>query len=1123
MSLNIYRSNRVEALLAALADVVRQPAASPFAAETIVVQSRGMAAWLGMRLAEEFGVWANPDFPHPRQLVQRVLRASLGREGDLVQRFSRERLAFVLCDLLEQCPDDADFFPLRAYLAGSSGVGRLELARRLAHLFDQYAVYRPDMVLAWEQGDDTAGGRDPGPDRWQPRLWRQVVARLGCCSPARLMVGARQVLAAGTLPFPGMLPQRLCLFGIDTLPRVYLSLLDALSGLLPVHFFLLSPSEAYFAHIASRAEQERALARLALDPAEAEFCFETGHPLLAASGALARDFQKILEEDTRYHDAGEYFFAHQQPVSILEILQNDILRLAQRGGTDREFPCLPLRRQDDSLVVHSCHSRLREVEVLRDQLCALFQDDPSLQPRDVVVMLPDVELYAPLIEAVFSRPPGAAGFLPFRIADRAASAAFPLLEVFFRILDLARSRLTGPEVMELLACPAIREKFGISAEELPRFRLWLQDAGVCWGVDEEHRLRLGQPGDRQNTWRFGFDRLTLGYALRPEGEVPGPVLPCEILEGQGAEAAGRFFLCCETLFACLDELGASRDVPGWQAVLAALLDSLFAADPSRDWQVQRFRDWLEEIAREAREAEFAGRLDLAEITVLLRDKAGQAGSAHGFAEGAVTFCGMLPMRSVPFRVVCVLGMNDGEFPRQETVSGFDLMARFPRAGDRSRRQDDRYLFLEALLAAREKFLIFFVGGSMRDNTSLPPSVLVEELFDCAAEGFSPEDFPEGAEDPGRRRKEIVRRLLVRHPLQPFHPEYFSGRDPRLFSFAEEHCQGALARRQGRTASPLFLSRPLPGGEHAPGRLSLEELKRCLAGPARWFLENRLALFLGEREIVLPEREPVSPDNLQQHELARELLAVRLAEKISGKELLRRWQGQGRLPLGTAARAVFAEIDERVEPVLAALFPFVRGERLPPLAAEVSLGPGLVLAGTLGERRAQGLVRGGVGRLHGSMLLPAWLDHLFLCALAPEDQEQATFIVGRDRKDRAEVLRLRPVAGAVDLLAALAGLQAAGLEAPLLFFPKSSLVFARTWLAKAGLPQEERQRAALAQARQEYEGSWQVPGEGDTPWARQLFANADPIADPALLPGRTPFADLALTVFAPMLAHLEELS
>ena len=574
-AMHMYRSNRVEALLDSLADVLRTPLPSPLASECIVVQSKGMATWLAMQLSGRFGVWANPDFPHPRQFVQRVLRATLGEEGDLVQRYSRERLAFVICALLDDCRRDPDFSPLTSYLSDGPLSKKLQLARQIAHLFDQYAVYRPEMILAWEEGESRACARDLEEDLWQPKLWRRLVAHLGCCSPARLMQRARQALTAGAIPFPHHLPTRVSLFGIDTLPTIYLGILGELAHILPVHFHLFSPAEGYFADIRSQAEAHRALVRLPSGQDEADLYLEVGHPLLASMGGMARDFQEVLENETLYVEAGEQYAGHAAPQTMLAVLQNDILHLRHRSPAGGNASPRILAGEDGSIRIHACHSRLREVEVLQDQLLALIQEDPLLAPREIVVMLPEVSAYAPLIEAVFGLSPEDNRFIPFRIADRSLLSGAPLIDVFFRFLQMAPGRMSASEVLELLACEAIQQKYGISPDELPRIRLWVEKTGIRWGIDELHREARQQPKERQNTWRFGFDRLLLGYAVRADGAFLGEVLPYEEIEGQAAELAGRFIHFCETLFAEAEKLTSAREMPDWQRVLGDLLAALF--------------------------------------------------------------------------------------------------------------------------------------------------------------------------------------------------------------------------------------------------------------------------------------------------------------------------------------------------------------------------------------------------------------------------------------------------------------------------------------------------------------------------------------------------------------------
>jgi len=1118
-AMHMYRANRVESLLDSLADVFRTPLSSPLAPECIVVQSKGMATWLAMQLSGRFGVWANPDFPHPRQFIQRVLRATLGEEGDLVQRYSRERLAFVICALLEDCRRDPDFSPLTSYLADGPLSKKLQLARQIANLFDQYAVYRPEMILAWEDGENRAFAHDLAEDLWQPKLWRLLVAHLGCCSPARLMLRARQALAAGAIPFPQLLPARVSLFGIDTLPTVYLGIMGELAHIIPVHFHLFSPAEGYFADIRTQAEAHRVLARLPSGLVEADLYLEVGHPLLAAMGAMARDFQEVLEGSVSYVEAGEHYIAHAAPQTMLEVLHNDILHLNHRSPAGGNASPLMLAEQDSSIRIHACHSRLREVEVLQDQLLALLQDDPGLAPRDIVVMLPEVSAYAPLIEAVFGLSPEDKRFIPFRIADRSLLSGTPLIDVFFRFLQMAPGRMTVSEVLELLACGAIHLNFGIAPENLPKIRFWVEKTGIRWGIDELHREALQQPKERQNTWRFGFDRLAMGYAVRADGAFLGDVLPYEEIEGQAAELAGRFIHFCETLFAQAEKLSAAREIHDWQRVLNDLLQALFLEDSPQAWQLQKIRDGLAQITLEAQDAGFSQPFDLNGLMILLKEKLSVQATAQGFLEGGLTFCGMLPMRSIPFKVICLLGMNDGDFPRVEHPQSFDLIARYPQRGDRAKRNDDRYVFLEALLAARGKFLVFYQGNTLRDGKELPPAVVVEELIDSLAESFS---LGDDAPDPGgdsfdARRKRLVERIVVRHPLQPFSQKYFSGADERLCSFAAEYCRAAQAKQAGPRTRHAFLPEPLPPVALGSASISLSDLSRYFSHPVRWFLENRLGLFLQDRSREIQDREPIHLDALEKYQLSRDLLAMKGEGLAQPEILLARWRGEGRVPLGQGAQAVFAEIRDTVRPIVEQILkygPEGNDQELPPVRREIDLSPEFTLHGELSGRYPSGHVYWTNSLLHGKILLPVWLEHLFLSAVAPDDQRCETIVIGRGRdKGTAQVLRLSPVPEAASVLLDMAGLFAEGSNVALPFFPKSALVFSRTIASGKG-SEEERRITAFARAEEEYLGNDFAPGEGDDPYCRQLFAEALPVS-PA-------FAELATRIFAPMLARMEEL-
>jgi exodeoxyribonuclease V gamma subunit len=489
---------------------------------------------------------------------------------------------------------------------------------------------------------------------------------------------------------------------------------------------------------------------------------------------------------------------------------------------------------------------------------------------------------------------------------------------------------------------------------------------------------------------------------------------------------------------------------------------------------------------------------------------------------------MLPMRSIPFKVVCLLGMNDGEFPRIEHPQSFDLIARYPQRGDRAKRNDDRYVFLEALLAGRERFLVFYLGNTLRDGKELPPAVVVEELIDSLAESFrlEPESSdPGGADCFAEHRKRLGERLVVRHPLQPFSRRYFSGTEARLCSFAAEYCLAAQAREAGVRTRHAFLPAPLPAADFSPATISLPELSRYLQHPVRWFLENRLGLFLQEKSRELQDREPIHLDTLEKYQLNRDLLAMK-GEGLSRPEpLLARWRGEGRVPLGQGAQAVFAEIRETVRPIVEQLLAHETGEPLPPLRREIALSPEITLHGELGNRYPSGHLYWTNSLLHGRILLPVWLEHLFLSAVAPEDQRCETIVIGRGSgKGTAQVLRFSPVPEAARVLLDLSRLFIEGLNAPMPFFPKSGLVFARTMGSGKGT-EEEKRIAAFAKAKEEYLGSDFAPGEGDDPYCRQLFGEALPVTPGYALyrEGKSlAFAELATRIFTPLLGRMEEL-
>ncbi|MFH1808090.1 MAG: exodeoxyribonuclease V subunit gamma [Pseudomonadota bacterium] len=1149
MALTVHRSNRAEVLAAHLAHEMGQPLPGACTPELLVVEGRGLERWLSQQVALRNGIWANVQVLFPRAMVGRVLDLVPAPDDDQVSiaRFEPELTLWAVADLLVELQDRPSFAPLRNYLAGAlPGSPRwLELSERLARTLDDYAVYRPRWIQHWEQGQrvpDHAEQHD-----WQAELWRALVGRLGPHHPPRRARDFFSALATGRLDV-GALPPRLHLFGLTSLAPLYLRVLVALAEHSTVHLYLLSPSEAYWSdiqrHLGSHLREWREGA------AELDLHYTLGHPLLASLGRQGRDMQRLLEalpeadelDDYRAPapylssgqdgDAGATEDSAAPPTTMLQVVQEDMRRLQLRAAagavsaSEQRVDPRPLLPGDRSITIHCCHSALREIEVLRDQLLDLFEHDDALVPADIAVLTPDIDAYAPAIDAVFGAPE-LARRLRYTVADRSARHSLDLVDGLLRLIELGRGRFDAPAVFDLLANPSLRRRHGVQPDEVARIEGWIRESGIRWGIDAEHRRSLGHPALDDNTWRAGLDRLLLGYAMPGEGRALFQgVLPFDDVEGSDAETLGKFLGLWQRLLAWHRQLSTARPVAQWAALLSGALDDFFAVGDEHEAEADLIRHTLDELAQRAGQAGYGREVELEAITTLLEPLVERGRVAQGFLRGAITFCGTVPMRAIPFKVLALVGMNDDSFPRQDRRPGFDLMAKKPLPGDRSRREDDRYLFLEALLSARQWLILTYTGRSVADNATRPPSVVVSELLDVLCDSFRLPDLSHEGQAVAAgslRMKNALRQVLVQeHALQPFSPRNFvmapASDDPR--QHAADHtprshdaaaCRGARALQQQAVPRSAFVDSPLPALDL--GELSLDELARFCRDPLAWFFTRRLGLELSDRQDSLEPDEPLDLAGLSRWQVGSQLLA----QALEGQdlELSRRVQrAAGQLPLGVVGDCALDEVEAQVRDLVRAARPLLQGAHRD---VEVDLALGATrLTGTLRQVREQGLVQVSYSRDGGAQELALWLRHLVLCACSPEARH-STLLCRGEKAGSGPVQRIfsRPEdPGAI--LTSLVELCSLGSCLPLPLFKQASWTYARVLVEAKN---EEDPAYALSKAREVFEGGFHLDAEADDPQVRQAFAHCDPLLQRIEIDGHSlGFADLALRLYRPLLRH-----
>ncbi|MFM5820846.1 exodeoxyribonuclease V subunit gamma [Aeromonas sanarellii] len=1083
----LYHSNQLDLLKELLVSRIRQsPLDHPFDREQILVQSPGMAQWLKLELAKAFGIAANIDFPLPASFIwemfTRVL-ADVPRQSP----YNKGAMSWQLMTILPALLDRPAFAPLAAYLGGSEGeapeqVRLWQLCQKVADLFDQYLVYRPDWIARWEQGEglglELAGvsGQD-----WQPELWRELVARTLALSPsgyhrANLYEEFIHELARSA-ELPGKLPRRVFVFGISALPPRYVEALLALGSRaeVEVHLFVTNPCRYYWGDLLDR----KTLARLEnrLKPGtDLETLQGPANPLLASMGKLGRDYlHQLMELEVPQIDA----FVDIDDTNLLRAIQKDVLELAERGAgefsLDASHHKSPIDPADGSLQIHACHGPMRELEVLHDRLLALFEQDPTLTPKDVVVMMPDVNSYGPYIQAVFGKESGGArGRIPFAISDRAASQESPLLQSFLALLRLPNARFGAGELLAILEVPAVLRRFELDDDEFNQLRRWVQETGIRWGLDDGYPERFDLPRLSGNSWLFGLRRMLLGFAMG-DGEPVAGILPYADIEGQQGLALGKLAWFVDSLAEFLPRLQQAQPLPEWHACLNALLDRFYLADEDEERQLQLIRSQLTDWQAQLGEARFEQAISADLLQDYLGSVLGESRSSQRFLAGQVNFCTLMPMRSIPFRQVCLLGMNDGVYPRTLPPMGFDLMAVAGRRGDRSRRDDDRYLFLEALLSAQQGLYISYQGFSAQDNSEKVPSVLLAELIDYVRQGFVLAGDEELDDESSGRR--LLEHLVTRHPLTPYSPAYFHPEPGSgLFTYAADWLP-ALSPERG-AANFQSGDLPLPPEWGREQGLELAELLRFYRQPARYFLNRRLKVWFELEEATIEDSEPFELDGLQHYQLKALLLDAHLTEGDS--EIRReRLQLTGLLPQGWFGSLLLEDLDGEMGKLAARLRPWVAANEADKQAVEIdiALTQGQ-LQGWVDTQKGRALVVK-PGSFNGKDLLLAWIQHLCL-SLSGAPGDTLLF-------DAKQSLRLPRLAAdeARPKLAALVALWTQGMKRPLPFFPST----AWEWL-KAIKQDPDKPDAADKAALARFNGGYMVTGEGQDLYVARCFPELD---------------------------------
>lgn len=1070
----LHQSNRLEKLAENFADGIIASPLSPLVQEKVLVQSIGMGRWLSLYMAERQGAWAAFSYIYPNILLDTVFAIAFpeySRSG-----FSKSTMHWRIFSALPEISRRDEFSSIKDYAEDAGSLRLFQFAGKCADLFDQYIAGRPDMICAWDDGNAVYYEKGQpkkleDADVWQYLLWRSINEH----AETHKAEYRRRLSSIDLSPeMRALLPSRISAFGISTLPPFHFDMLVYLSRYIDVHLYVLSPSREYIADIQSESVRAKTLRRLISAGKISDEYANAGNPLTASMGKLAADFQKLfLERDAVSDVTGDDDFSAAASGKILHRIQSDILDSIPYTDSDEKKIVQP---GDISIEIQSCYGPLREVESLYDKLLEILNADSSLEPRDILVMTTDIDLYAPYIEAVFgaAKNDGKKYFIPYSITDRNIRRQGTVIESFRKILFVTDSRFTVSSVLDIASSSAVAEKFGFTGEGLSVIRSFVISSGIRWGRDERDREDACGVPFRQNSWEYGLDRLLLGYSAGNEFAVFKGILPSDS-SLEDTELFSSFVSFYRKLAALAEWVSSPHEPTEWSEKLLQAADEFFAEDTENAWELSSIRESLTEFSSSAQRAGYRGEISLRLAADAILSALDDHSAQYGFLNGRVTFCALLPMRSIPFRVICILGLDDGVYPGSTHMPSFDLMARFPMTGDRSKRNDDRYIFLETILSARDKLFLSFNGRNPYDNTSRAPSVILSELMDYVSRVYCADSTDS---------KKNYHLPVLSHRLHSFSRMYFEN-DKFLKSYNAVAADVARILAD-RRESGQFIDKVLDVAAENEMTIGTGELVKFFRNTASCFCRNTLSLNFPYDDPAPEDDEPFSVEFGDGVEIEETVLP----EIIAGNntDYFPLFESAGVLPPGNPGRRDYQKLISRMIPFAERINLYYAAE---PEKKNIDIELKLE-KNTLRIRGELSGIREGVLRSRTQIwdvdIIGLWIDHLYLCACGMNAVSR--FLTADTAKD----IVIAPVdpGEALKILGTFSELYLDGRCRPVKFFPKTSKAYIEN-LRKS----RDKDKAIKAAVSEWAVGSFRsAKGESEDPY-RALCFNRE-CADPVLL-------------------------
>ncbi len=820
--LNLLTAYNLKNLLAKLKKNLAASDSNPFRAKEIIIENSAQADWLTFEIAKHFGVAFNLKFTFINDFFKTILE-TFEKNIDL-NYYSKHNLQWRIIKILQNNPNINEILSL--YLEDNNPAKLFQISKLIAQLFYQYQIFRPDLIIDWNKNIFKLDTKN---DHWQFKIWQEIKKDINFTDYSEIIL---QFLRYENNFEKINLPKTLNIFGIFYLPPIFLKLLEKLSSNSSINLYIFNPCpQEYWFDL--KTEKEKLKKQNYFDLSTAEINYEeTKNSLLTYLGKTGREFldslfnlSNLSEEDLTQD------YTEINNNTLLKLLQKDILTLEDANFIDRIK--IPIKTQDYSLEIHSCHNILRELEVLKDYLFKLFSQDQSLTPQDIFVLTPNITEYAPYIEAIFTKIAPKTPYFEFSICDLKLLNENKFINLFLKILQFKNENFKITKILELLDNTIIQHAFGFNLNSLQIIKNWLKETDIKYGLNKNKNPAT------ENTWENGLQRLLLSFALTQEKNefylehgYFSNLLPTKTIEGDNSILLGNFIYFLDQLNNLYLSIKNQENISNWQEILFYIIDEFIK--PSDDFlnEVVILKNLILGLTNKEtnliKYANFTSKISLDLLLFYLQDQLTEMGYNKPFFRRGITFGNINSLAGIPNKIICVLGLNQNIFPQKPLKTSFDLLTKYPLKGDLNYHDLDKYHFLLTLLSAETNLYLSYIGQNQTDLSLIPSSPIITELKKYLQANFIDEN-----------NQDIVEKVCFSEKLFGFNPAYFQ-KNTKSASFSLENYQIAQNLQNNDVKiKKNNLSKPDSKFQF----LNLSDFLNFFQNPIKFFFEKRLNIYL----------------------------------------------------------------------------------------------------------------------------------------------------------------------------------------------------------------------------------------------------------------------------------------